>query len=329
MNDKTVIVTGGAGFVGSHTCKALDASGFLPVVYDNLSNSHVRSVRWGPFEKGSLEDRATLRRVLSKYTPVAILHFAAFIEAGESVRRPGKFYQNNVWGTLSLLEEMLHANIPYIVFSSTAAVYGQPQQTPIRETEHLLPTNPYGNTKLAVERMLADYSAAHGIRYCALRYFNAAGADPQGELVESHDPESHLIPLAIRAALSSSANFRVYGTDYSTPDGTCIRDYIHVSDLAEAHVCALKQLLAGRDNLAANLGTGRGHSVLQVIQEVERATGRTLALSFADRRAGDPPILVADPSLATKELGWTARYPDLATQIEHALASMRRHAKLT
>lgn len=321
----TVLVTGGAGFVGSHTCKALAQAGYLPVAYDNLSNGHVRSVKWGPLEQGDLGDGARLREVLVRHRPVAILHFAASIEAGESVKHPKEFYQNNVLGTLSLLKEMIDAQIGALVFSSTAAVYGKPSALPIAEGQSLQPENPYGNTKLVVERALADFAIAYGIRYCVLRYFNAAGADPDSDLVEGHTPESHLIPLAIQAAAHSDSQFRVFGRNYATPDGTCIRDYVHVSDLAKGHVLALQRLLAGEPPIIANLGTGVGHSVLDVLREVEICTDRKINLIFADRRQGDPPILIADPSLAKRELGWSPQYPELRTQVQHAVASLKKH----
>lgn len=326
MINRTVLVTGGAGFVGSHTCKALACAGFVPVTYDNLSNGKSEFVKWGPLERGDLEDKRRLRDVLERHSPVAVLHFAASIEAGESVKSPEKFYRNNVVGTLSLLEEMLRVQLRLIVFSSTAAVYGQPLSSPIPESQQACPTNPYGSTKAFIEKLLADFSLAHTFRYCALRYFNAAGADPQSDLVEGHLPESHLIPLAIRAAVEPNAEFRIFGRDYPTPDGTCIRDYIHVSDLADAHVHALQRLLRGGSVLTANLGTGIGHSVLEVMHEIETSMGRPIRLIFSDRRPGDPAILVADPSLARRELGWSPQYPHLRTQIEHAITSMKKHS---
>lgn len=322
MQSRPVLVTGGAGFVGSHTCKALMRAGFLPITYDNLSNGRAYAVKWGPFEQGQLDDTARLASVLAKYKAVGVLHFAAFIEAGESVRVPERFFRNNVGGTLCLLEAMQSAGVDRIVFSSTAAVYGEPRNSPIQENHPLNPTNPYGHSKRMVEQILADVSGARDLRYCALRYFNAAGADPDGELSENHVPETHLIPLAIETALGRRPCISVYGDDYSTRDGTCIRDYVHVSDLANAHVLALDRLLAGGEILVANLGTGRGHSVLEVIREVELAVGLPVRMKWAPRRAGDPAVLVADPNLAIRELGWRAFYPDLNSQVMHAAAAL-------
>lgn len=318
MSAPTVLVTGGAGFVGSHACKALARAGYQPVVYDNLSNGIRDAVRWGPLEVGDLEDEARLAEVVVRHKPVGVLHFAAFIEAGESVREPERFYQNNVAGTLALLRVMRAAAIDKIVFSSTAAVYGEPEVTPIPETHPLRPVNPYGRSKLMVEEVLGDVSAAQGLRYCALRYFNAAGADPDGELGENHDPETHLIPLVLQAAYGLRPEIAIFGTDYDTPDGTCIRDYVHVSDLAEAHVLALRRLLEGGDNLVANLGTGRGYSVQEVIEAVEDVVGLPVKVREAPRRPGDPAVLVAAPARAQKELGWAPKHLHLRDQVRHA-----------
>lgn len=318
MSIPTILVTGGAGFVGSHTCKALARAGFLPVTYDILSNGHREAVQWGPLEVGALEDEARLADVLSRYSPVGVLHFAAFIEAGDSVRNPGRFYQNNVAGTLALLRVMQAAGLDKIVFSSTAAVYGEPQTTPIPETHPLQPVNPYGRSKRMVEEILHDLSSAQGLRYCALRYFNAAGADPDGELGENHTPETHLIPLVLQAAYGLRPEIAIFGTDYNTPDGTCIRDYVHVSDLATAHVLALKRLLAGGHPLVANLGTGRGHSVREVITTVQEVVGLPIPVREAGKRPGDPAILVAKPDLAREELGWHPAYPDLRDSVSSA-----------
>ncbi|MDE1149673.1 MAG: UDP-glucose 4-epimerase GalE [Azospirillaceae bacterium] len=318
----TVLVVGGAGFVGSHACKALGAAGFTPVVYDDLSNGVRDAVRWGPFEQGGLADEDRLTAVLRQYRPAAVLHFAAFIEAGQSVREPGRFYANNVAGTLALLRAMATVDLARIVFSSTAAVYGNPQIVPIPERHPLAPVNPYGRSKLMVEEILADLSAAQSLRFAVLRYFNAAGADPEGELRENHKPETHLIPLALQAAFGQRPELTLFGTDYDTPDGTCIRDYVHVADLASAHVLALKRLLAGGDNLIANLGTGRGHSVREVIDTVATVTGRPVPVRQAGRRPGDPAILVADASYARRELAWAPRFPELADMVRHAAATL-------
>ena len=319
-----ILVTGGAGFVGSHTCKVLAKAGYLPVVYDDLSNGVQDAVRWGPLEVGALEDEARLTSVVAHHKPVGVVHFAAFIEAGESVREPERFYRNNVSGTLSLLRVMRQADIKKVVFSSTAAVYGNPERTPISENHPLQPVNPYGRSKRMVEEILADVAAAHGFRYAILRYFNAAGADPDGELGEDHQPETHLIPLVLQAAYGRRPDIAVFGTDYDTPDGTCVRDYVHVTDLAEAHTLALRRLIGGGESLIANLGTGRGFSVRQVIETVANVTGRKASVRHAERRAGDPAVLVADAERAQVELGWAPRFPDLSEQVRHAAAWMIR-----
>ncbi len=306
-----ILVTGGAGYIGSHTCKALAAAGFTPVTYDNLSEGHRWSVKWGPLEQGELADGARLAAVIERWAPAAVIHFAASIAAGESVVDPGKFFRNNTAGSLSLLETLRDRGPKVLVFSSTAAVYGTPQSDPIPEDHPLLPINPYGASKLMVERMIEDFGAAHGLRYARLRYFNAAGADPEGEIGEAHEPETHAIPLALLIALGRREAFHLFGTDYDTPDGSAIRDYIHVADLAAAHVLALRRLLEGGDNLTLNLGTGEGHSVLALIAAVERVTGRSLPVRRSPRRAGDPPRLVADPRRAQRLLGWQPALPSL------------------
>ena len=322
MSVPSVLVTGGAGFVGSHTCKALARAGFLPVVYDDLSSGSADAVRWGPLEVGDIADEARLGSVLETHRPVAVLHFAGFIDAGASVRMPERFYANNVAGSLALFRAMRHHKIDRIVFSSSASVYGEPHSTPIPETHRLRPANPYGRSKLMVEEILGDTAAAGGLSYCALRYFNAAGADPEGELRERHEPETHLIPLVLQAAYGLRPDIRIFGTDYETPDGTCIRDYVHVSDLAEAHVLACRRLLEGGGNLTANLGTGMGHSVREVIRTVEEITGRPVMVREEPRRAGDPAALVASIEVARRELGWSPVRPALAEQIRDAARSM-------
>ena len=263
-----ILVTGGAGYVGSHACKALAASGYLPITYDNLIYGHREAVKWGPLEVGDVTDRGTLNAVLERYKPKAVMHFAAFTYVGESVADPGKYYRNNVVGTLSLLEAMRDHRIERLVFSSTAATYGTPDSVPIFEDARQEPINPYGQSKLVAERMIADFSKAHGLRAAVLRYFNAAGADPEGELGECHDPESHLIPLAMQAVSGQGPALTLFGDDYPTTDGTCIRDYIHVSDLADAHVRALNQLEHRQGLEAFNLGTGQGLSVREVLAAV-------------------------------------------------------------
>jgi UDP-arabinose 4-epimerase len=319
-----VLVTGGAGYIGSHVCKALARAGFEPVAYDNLSRGFAYAVKWGPLEQGELADGDRLDAVFNTYAPIAVIHFAAFTYVGESVADPALYFRNNVVGTMSLLDAMRRAGVKPIVFSSTAAVYGEPREVPITESAPQDPVNPYGASKLMVERLLRDYGAAYGVAWTALRYFNAAGADPDGELGENHDPETHAIPLAIDAAIGRRESFSVFGDDYPTPDGSAIRDYIHVADLADAHVLALKYLLADGESDAMNLGVGRGVSVLEICAAVERATGRTLPMRRVARRAGDPPALVAAPERAMKALNWTPRYADIDEIVRHAAAWAQR-----
>ena len=317
---QSILVTGGAGYVGSHACKALAGAGYRPVVYDNLSRGHREAVRWGPLVEGDLHDGDRLAAAMRSHQVAAVMHFAAFAYVGESVADPEIYYANNLGGTLALLGAMRKAKVEMIVFSSTCAIYGVPENLPIRETTAKAPLNPYGETKLAIERALHWYAAAYGMRYAALRYFNAAGADPEGEIGEDHEPETHLIPLVLRAALGRGDPIEIYGTDYPTRDGTAIRDYIHVSDLAEAHLRALGHLAAGGDSAALNLGTGRGSSVREVIAAVERIGGRKVPQREVARRPGDPPELVADPALAHSRLGWQPHHSDLDTIIGTALA---------
>ncbi|MBV9860020.1 MAG: UDP-glucose 4-epimerase GalE [Alphaproteobacteria bacterium] len=324
---EAVLVTGGAGYIGSHACKALAVAGYRPVTYDNLSRGHRHAVRWGPFVEGRLDDTARLRDALSVHSVCAVMHFAAFAYVGESASDPALYYRNNVCGSLSLLEAMREVGIDTIVFSSTCATYGTPQAIPIRETTPQHPVNPYGETKLAVERALHWLDRGCGLRHVALRYFNAAGADPDGEIGEEHEPETHLIPLVLRAASGEGGPIEIYGTDYPTPDGTAIRDYIHVQDLAEAHVRALDYLAGGGESRAINLGTGRGHSVREIIAAAERVGGRPVPYRDAPRRAGDPPILVADPRLAAELLGWRAQLSDVDTIMRTALAWHRNAAR--
>ena len=308
---KKVLVIGGAGYIGSHTCKVLAASGFEPVVYDNLSTGHRSFVRWGPFVEGDLLDKSRLTRAFAEHRPVIALHFAACANVAESVENPAKYYNNNVVGALHLLDTArLAGNVP-IVFSSTCALYGEPGTMPITEDMPLTPVNPYGRTKLAVEHALSDYGMAYGLRSARLRYFNACGCDPDGEVGESHDPETHLIPRAILAAMGRLAELEIFGDDYPTPDGTAIRDYVHVCDLANAHVTAARLLLDGSRGISVNLGTGRGISVREVVQAVERVTGIGVPCRIAPRRAGDPAVLVADSSRAGRLLGFSAVHSDI------------------
>jgi UDP-arabinose 4-epimerase len=321
-----VLVTGGAGYIGSHACKALARAGMLPVAYDNLSRGHRAAVRWGPLVEGEMADRARLVETMRMYRVAAVMHFAAFAYVGESVGDPGLYYENNVGGALSLLAAMREAGVDRIVFSSTCATYGFPDSMPVRETTPQQPVSPYGDTKLAVERALHWYAAAYRLRSVALRYFNAAGADPEGEIGEDHDPETHLIPLILRAATGTGGPIEIYGTDYPTPDGTAIRDYIHVQDLAEAHLGALRYLTHHDGFTALNLGTGSGHSVREVIAAVEAATGAPVPRRETARRPGDPAIVVADASLAAERLGWRPGVSDLPTIIRTALAWHMRNA---
>jgi UDP-arabinose 4-epimerase len=319
VTSRTIVVTGGAGYIGSHACKALAKAGFLPVTIDNLSHGHERAVKWGPFVKADLADLPALEAAFASYRPIAVLHFAAFAYVGESVVAPEKYYRNNVVGSLNLLDAMLRHGCRNIVFSSSCATYGIPTAVPISEDQAQQPINPYGWSKLMVERMLADYERAHGVRYCALRYFNAAGADPQGEIGEDHSPETHLIPLVIGAALGRRPYVEVFGTDYPTFDGTAVRDYIHVADLADAHERALAHLFADRASLCVNVGTGKGHSVREVITAVQALTGKEIPVRNSARRAGDPPMLVAEPGRANALLGWKPRIRDLETMVATAL----------
>jgi UDP-arabinose 4-epimerase len=313
-----VLVTGGAGYIGSHTCKHLAAAGHTPIVFDDLSQGHEWAVKWGPFERGSLGDPARLAQVFAAHRVEAVVHFAASALVGESMSHPAKYFRNNTLGTFHLLEAMREAGVGTLVFSSTCATYGNPVRVPIDETHPQAPVNPYGESKLMVEKMLRWYGECHGLRWMALRYFNAAGADPGGEIGEDHDPESHLVPLVIGGTLGSRPPVKVFGDDYPTPDGTAIRDYIHVVDLADAHLRAIDRLGAGTPSQAVNLGTGRGHSVRQVIDAVAAVSGREVPFDLAPRRAGDPPELVADPSRAREVLGWTPRFGELPLIVTHA-----------
>jgi UDP-arabinose 4-epimerase len=318
MATSKVLVVGGAGFIGSNTAKLLRARNFDPVVYDNLSTGNRDAVRWGRFVQGDILDTEKLVSVIEESAPVAVIHFAASAYVGESVSDPAKYYRNNVSGTQSLLEACRLAGARNIIFSSSCATYGIPTNLPIREGEAQRPINPYGRTKLIAEQMLGDYSAAYDLRYVALRYFNASGADIDGELGEAHDPETHLIPRAMMAAAGHIDVLEVYGDDYDTPDGTCIRDYIHVADLARAHVLAVEHLINGGGNLAVNLGTGRGKSIKEILESIGRLTGRAVPVVMRARRAGDPPSLYADPTLAAETLGFRAIYSDLDTIIRTA-----------
>jgi len=314
----SILIVGGAGYIGSQTAKLVTAAGLEPVVFDNLVYGHEWAVKWGPFVRGDLADRALLVDVMKRHRVEAVIHFAAYAYVGESVTNPRKYFGNNLAGSLSLLDAMLDAGVRDVVFSSTCATYGEPREVPIPEDHPQAPVNPYGESKLAVEKMLHWYSQAYDLRYAALRYFNAAGADPDAEIGEDHDPETHLIPLAIDAARGARDALQIFGTDYPTPDGTAIRDYIHVVDLAEAHLRALDRLRAGDRALRLNLGTGHGQSVRAVIAAVGRVAGRPVPFREVGRRAGDPPALVADARRAAEVLGWRPRFADLDVIVEHA-----------
>lgn len=317
-SDEAVLVTGGAGYIGSHICKHLASTGYIPVTYDNLSTGHADAVRWGPLEIGDVGDRQRLDEVLDHHRPVAAIHLAASSLVGESVEKPLAYYRNNVGGALTLIEAIAHAKIEVFVFSSTCAVYGMPDSEVISETHPCRPVNPYGSTKLIIEHLLKDVAATGALRYASLRYFNAAGADPDAETGESHEPETHLLPLVLRAARGELPEIRIFGDDYPTRDGTCIRDYIDVNDLAEAHRLALEKLLADKESMVLNLGTGSGNSVLEVIEAAERVVGCDIAKRICARREGDPPSLVASGSLARRVLGWEPRSSSLDEIIRRA-----------
>jgi UDP-arabinose 4-epimerase len=315
---ETALVTGGAGFIGSHTCKALAAQGFLPVAFDDLSRGHADFVRWGPLVQGDILDVIALNTVFERYRPTAVIHFAALAYVGESMSRPLAYYRVNVAGLINVIEAMLRYGIHTIVFSSSCATYGIPDRQPIAENAPQRPINPYGHSKLAGEQILADVRTAEEMRVAVLRYFNAAGADPEGELVERHNPETHVIPLAIDAATGQGPPLQIFGTDYPTADGTCERDFIHVSDLATAHVQALRLLNASNPSLTVNLGTGKSTSIRRIIEAVERVTSRAVPVIHAARRPGDPPVLVAEPSRARDLIGFEPRFSDIDTIVATA-----------
>ena len=319
-----ILVTGGAGYVGSHCAKLLNAAGHHVVVLDNLVHGHREAVRFGPLIEADLRDRDATRRALEQNPVDAVIHFAALARVGESMNSPGLYFENNVHGTLNLLEAMCEQGINKIVFSSTCATYGIPKEVPISENTPQDPVSPYGETKLMVEQMLRWYDTCHGLRWASLRYFNVAGCDPEGELGEEHEPETHLIPLAIDAALGKRPPLEVFGDDYATPDGTAIRDYIHVWDLVEAHRLALEKLCDGEPSFACNLGTGAGASVREVLAAVAEVVGKPVPHNVGPRRAGDPPSLVAAPEKAAKILDWAPEYPSLIDGVRHTLKWRQR-----
>ena len=313
-----ILVTGGAGYIGSHMVSLLEKSGHEVTVMDNLSNGHRDSIGETPFILGDIGDRSLLDQVMAENSFDAVMHFASYIQVGESVTSPSKYYNNNVSKTLVLLDAMVNAGIKKFIFSSTAAIFGEPIYSPIDESHPKSPVNPYGRTKLFVEQVLEDYRQAYGLKSVSLRYFNAAGADPDGKNGERHHPATHLIPLVLKAASGERDSITVYGKDYETPDGTCIRDYIHVVDLCEAHLLSLIHLSSGGDSAAYNLGNGQGFSVLEVIAAAEKVTQKEIRVKNGTRREGDPPRLVADSRMIKQELGWTPHYPEIETIIKHA-----------
>lgn len=305
---KNILVIGGAGYIGSHMVRMLANQGYNPVVFDNLSKGHREAVANYPFELGDLGDKARLTEVFKKYGIEAVMHFAAFAEVGESVKEPSKYYHNNVAKVLDLLDALVENDIKYFVFSSTAATFGEPIRPKIDESHPQNPINPYGNTKLMVEKILADFDTAYGLKATALRYFNASGADDSGEIGESHNPETHLIPIVLQAAAGKRASIKMFGTDYPTPDGTCVRDYVHVNDLARAHILALEKMFKDNVSERFNLGSGNGFSVAEIVKEAKRITDIDFTVEKAPRRDGDPAVLVADSAKAERILGWKPQY---------------------
>jgi UDP-glucose-4-epimerase GalE len=329
MTRQAVVVTGGAGYVGSHACKALANAGYLPVTFDSLCRGHAKSVKWGPLEQGNILDQTRLREVFRTYSPVAVLHLAALAYVGESIKHPLLYHHVNVSGSLSLLCAMKEEGVRKLVFSSSCATYGIPHEIPISEQSQQLPINPYGSSKLLAEHIIRDVAADNRLSAVALRFFNAAGADPEGELGECHEHETHIIPLMLAAARGEGQPLTIFGEDYPTPDGTCIRDYIHVSDLADAHLRALNYLAQRSGFSAFNLGTGTGYSIRQLIAATESLTGRIVPHNFGLRRPGDPPVLVADPSLAKRTLGWMSRHSSIETIILTAWNWIEKGTSLT
>jgi UDP-glucose 4-epimerase len=326
---KTILVVGGAGYIGSHAVKALIRTGHRPVVLDNLSRGHRDAVLTDDFVEGDLRDYDRLMEVFKSFNIDAVMHFAALTYVGESVEHPELYYDNNAVGGLTLLRAMRASGVKKFIFSSTAAVYGEPQAIPIPEDTTLSPINPYGTTKLFFERALSDYDAAYGMRYVSLRYFNAAGCDPEGEIGERHDPETHLIPLVLQAAGGVRESITVFGDDYPTPDGTCIRDYIHMTDLIDAHLLALSHLMKGGESDVFNLGSESGHSVMEVIEVCRRVTGREINVETGARRAGDPPVLVASSKKAKEKLGWHPSHTDLEEIVRDAWNFMVKRGMVT
>ncbi|MCC2667162.1 MAG: galE 2 [Gammaproteobacteria bacterium] len=323
MPTKTILVVGGAGYIGSHFVHCLRQTEWTPIIIDNLSTGHANTVSGEKLIIGDIADTQLLDNIFSQHTIFAVIHFASFIQVGESVKNPAKYYCNNVAATLNLLNAMLKWQVNKFIFSSSAAVYGEPLYTPIDELHPIAPVNPYGHSKRMVEQVLTDYAKAYGLQCAILRYFNAAGADPSGKLAERHEPETHLIPLLLQAARDQTKTITVFGRDYPTLDGTCIRDYIHVTDLCRAHLLALQALDEGKQSFTYNLGTGEGHSVQQVIDTARIVTQRDIQVREGARRPGDPAILIANPANAMRELDWQPQYPELRVMIEHAWQSCK------
>jgi UDP-glucose 4-epimerase len=322
--EKVILVTGGAGYIGSHVVKELRRQGYQTLVYDNLSTGHSWAINWDELIEGDLGDQGHIQEILHREKPVTVMHFAASALVEESVERPELYFRNNVINSFNLLEAMLVAGVKCFIFSSSAAVYGKPHQIPISEDHPLAPVNPYGEGKVFVERALRWYEQAHGLRYISLRYFNAAGADPEAELGEAHNPETHLIPRILDVALGKKPYIEIYGTDYDTPDGTCIRDYIHVTDLAQAHILALEALLNGAQSRVYNLGNQKGFAVREVVDVARKVTGHPIPIQESPRRQGDPPMLVASSQRIKQELSWKPRYNDLKTIVDTAWQWMKK-----
>jgi UDP-arabinose 4-epimerase len=322
-NRKAILVTGGAGFIGSHVCKSLAKAGYLPVVYDNLSSGRADFVKWGPLVIGDIRDENGLLKAFKTYAPLGVIHMAALIDLRASMKDPASYYDVNLAGSITLFKAMQKEGIHHCIFSSTAAIFGIPENSLINELTPENPMSPYGRSKWMVEQVLKDFGASTPLRFVSLRYFNAAGADPEGEIGETHSPPSHLIPIVLDKGLSDKP-FSLFGQHYPTRDGSAIRDYVHVTDLAEAHVKALEYLREQSTSLLVNLGSGHGYTVLEVVKEVEKITGKTIALSIEEPKAGDPPALVCHPLMAQKILGWIPKYSSLSTMVETSYAWQKK-----
>ncbi len=325
---QNILVTGGAGYIGSHMCKALKKNGYNPICFDNLSCGHKSAVKWGPFIKGDLRDFNSLKKAFERFPFAAVMHFAANALVGESMSDPLKYYENNVSSTINLLKAMRFYNVGHLIFSSSCATYGIPKEAPITETHPQKPINPYGKSKLMIEEILHDFALAHNISYASLRYFNAAGADIDGEIGEHHKEETHLIPLLVETALGIRPSLQVFGSDYPTKDGSAIRDYIHVEDLADVHLKALQYIFLNNKCVELNVGTGQGYSVLEIIDAAKKLINPSIKISFAPRRAGDPPVLVADNAKVKELLNWSPKHSSLETIINSALVWHKKLHKI-